>query len=124
MKPKVLVVDDKQEDRDKLREVLEKKYQLEESASGEEALEKLTHTPDIDLVLLDVYMPDDMEVGLEILEMIKRLDSHIKVIMVTIEGRIWKASEYMQAGASNFITKPFSPSVLLKIISMVLGETI
>ena len=122
MKPKILVVDDQKEDRQKLREALERKCEIEEAESGEGAIEKIKNFGDFDVVLLDVYMPEDKEVGLDFLKKIRSADPNTKVIMVKVEGRVKKAIEYVQAGASSFVTKPFNPSVLLNVISKAIGR--
>ncbi len=122
MKPKVLVVDDKKEDREKIRDAISSKCLVEEAGSREEALEKLRQITDFDVILLDVYMPDNQEVGHDTLQKIKEINGELKIIMVTVEGRVNKAIEYVQEGASSFVTKPFNPSVLLNVISKAIGR--
>jgi two-component system nitrogen regulation response regulator NtrX len=122
MKPKILIVDDKEEDRLKLRAILKKEYTLEEAGSAQEALAKLRGKSGFDLVLLDVYMPDEKEVGFDVLQSIKKTNYKIKVIMVTIESRIHKAVAYLQNGAFNFVTKPFNAEVLLNLVKQALKD--
>src|SRR3954453_18704047 len=82
------------------------------AASGLEAIEKLSLQP-FDLVLLDLNMPDIG--GIEVVEFIRSQDKlrTLPIIMVTTRGDETSRARALAAGASRFMTKPFSPEVLL-----------
>jgi PAS domain S-box-containing protein len=103
----ILVVDDVAANRDTLRELLEPEgYRLLEAADGPAALQLAAATPP-DLVLLDVMMP-----GMDGFEVCRRLRAHpqlaeVPVIMVTaLDDRASRLAG-LEAGADDFITKPF-----------------
>ena len=73
---------------------------------------------DIDLVIAD-YKMQPMD-GMEVLERVKRMDEDIDVVIITAYGTIELAVEAMKKGASDFITKPFSPDELKVRIDKVL----
>ena len=73
---------------------------------------------DIDLVIAD-YRMQPMD-GMEVLERVKRMDEDIDVVIITAYGTIELAVEAMKKGASDFITKPFSPDELKVRIDKVL----
>jgi two-component system nitrogen regulation response regulator NtrX len=106
MSKTILVVDDEKDIRTSLIGILEDEgYQVVTAASGVEALEKLREDLP-DLVLLDIWMPG-MD-GLETLEKIKNLLSHITVIMISGHGTIETAVRATKLGAFDFIEKPLS----------------
>lgn len=72
----------------------------------------------IDLVIAD-YKMQPMD-GMEVLERVKRMDEDIDVVIITAYGTIELAVEAMKKGASDFITKPFSPDELKVRIDKVL----
>jgi adenylate cyclase len=109
---RILVVDDDELNRDMLVRRLEKNgYQLEEAANGKLALTKLKDG-NYDLVLLDILMPD-LD-GFQTLEFIKadpRL-RHIPVIMLTALDDVDSTVRCIEAGAEDFVPKPFNPAIL------------
>jgi DNA-binding response OmpR family regulator len=119
-RPRVLIVDDDPLIRDVVRAVLEDaSYDLDEAASGEEALRLAAgHPPDV--VLLDVMMP-----GLNGFEVAKQMknDALLKgavVVMLTAKDAPEDRRRGMEAGADAYFTKPFSPLELLTTLSGVL----
>jgi DNA-binding response OmpR family regulator len=79
---------------------------------GREALDVLEREPDIGLVLLDLMMP--LLSGLDVLAQI-RADprwSHLPCIILTAAGQEQQHRQAMELGASEFLTKPFSPKKL------------
>jgi|GEM_PF-4546309 len=111
---KVLVVEDEEDIRSGLVELLKKSYSVHEAASGAEAVEKavdLFPYLDAGIVLLDIKLPDLS--GLEVLKKIKEHDPALSVIMVTAMKDTKLAVEAMDKGASDYITKPFDPEELL-----------
>lgn len=112
---KILVV----EDDDGLREALIDtltlaNYQCVEADSAETAL-LLLKDQMVDIVVSDVQM-DGMS-GLSLLKSIKNQQSNLPVLLMTAYGTIDDAVQAMKDGACNYIAKPFSPEVLLNMIS-------
>jgi len=119
-RPRVLIVDDDPLIRHVVRAVLEDgSYDLDEAASGEEALRVAAgHPPDV--VLLDVMMP-----GIDGFEVAARMkkDARLKgavVVMLTAKDAPEDRRRGMEAGADVYFTKPFSPLELLTTLSGVL----
>ncbi|MCX7927248.1 MAG: response regulator [Candidatus Omnitrophica bacterium] len=120
---KILVVDDDPDIRDVLRITLEsEKYEVFEAENGEEGI-KMISEKNPDLVLVDYKMPK-MD-GREVCSYIKRdiLLRHLPVIMVTGKGEIVDRVEGIDAGADDYIVKPFEPEELLARIRMVLRRS-
>jgi two-component system, sensor histidine kinase and response regulator len=107
----VLVVDDEAANRRLLRACLQSTYNVYDVEGASAALELLGRTP-IDLVLLDVMMPGMG--GLELCREIKRTQpEYLPVILVTGLGRQQDRNAGLQAGADDFVTKPFDRHELL-----------
>ena len=115
---KILVVDDEARMRGLIRDfLLREKYTVIEAADGEEALQKFFDTRDISLILLDVMMPklDGWQVLTEI-----RLYSRVPVIMLTALGEEHDEIKGFELGVDEYVTKPFSPRVLMARIAAIL----
>ena len=107
----VLIIDDEAEIRESLQTLLEiEGYDVEAAADGEEGLLRLGERP-FDLVLLDLALPGRS--GLELLPEIRGLDPQLSVIMITAYGTVEDAVRAMQAGATNFLQKPWDNEKLL-----------
>jgi response regulator RpfG family c-di-GMP phosphodiesterase len=105
---RILVVDDEASVRKLCRLALKAQATvIEEAANGAEALAR-TAKGDIDLVLLDVAMPDVS--GVEVLGRLRKQDSssHMKVLMYSGHVSAEEMSELLSRGADDFVTKPFS----------------
>ena len=114
MKPSILIVDDDEVMRDTLSDVLRKRgYDLLAVGSGNEAISVITKNI-IDLVLLDVRLPD--QDGLEVLRKIKELDTDILVIMMTAYSDVQTAVSAIKSGAYHYINKPFELEELKLLI--------
>jgi DNA-binding NtrC family response regulator len=101
---KILIVDDEQSIRYVLREILEdEKYQVEDAANGQEALDKLTAEA-FDVVLSDIKMPK-MD-GMALLEKVMEEGIETQFIMISAHGTIDTALEATKKGAFDFIEKP------------------
>ena len=101
---KILIVDDEQSIRYVLREILEdEKYQVEDAANGQEALEKL-QSESFDVVLSDIKMPK-MD-GMTLLEKVLEEGIETQFIMISAHGTIDTALEATRKGAFDFIEKP------------------
>jgi DNA-binding NtrC family response regulator len=107
----ILIIDDEAEIRESLQTLLELEgYEVEAAATGEEGLSKLGEHP-FDLVLLDLALPDRN--GIELLPEIRVLDFQLAIIMITAYGTVEDAVKAMQAGAVNFLQKPWDNEKLL-----------
>jgi diguanylate cyclase (GGDEF)-like protein len=123
MAERILIVDDDPDIRDVLRLTLsEENYTIFEAADGEEALRIINSKP-LDLVLLDYKIPK-MD-GRQVLRLIKKdlLLSHLPIIMVTGKGDINDKVGGIDAGADDYVVKPFEPKELLARIRMILRRT-
>ena len=89
--------------------------------TGEEALEHVLKE-DIDCILLDLMLPgmSGLEVCTSIKAKAKRSGSHIPIIMLTAKGEEEDIVKGLECGADDYITKPFSPKVLIARIKAVL----
>ena len=120
---KILIADDDPDIRDILKLTLaEGNYEVIEARDGEEAL-KIIRSKPLDLVLLDYKMPK-MD-GRQLCNLIKRdlLLQHLPIIMVTGKGEISDKIDGIDAGADDYVVKPFEPKELLARIRMVLRRT-
>jgi two-component system chemotaxis response regulator CheY len=110
-----LVVDDSQAVRDLLAQHLgQLGFQVEQAADGREALAQLPAMPRLAVVLLDWSMP-----GMDGLEVLRRLRSdrryaQVPVVMVTTEAELPSVGDALQAGASEYLMKPFDAQGLLE----------
>ena len=84
-------------------------FEIVETASGEEALEKLDDT--IDIALLDVMLPGIS--GFEVCKRAREQYPSLGIIMLTAKGQEENKIEGLELGADDYIVKPFSPKELL-----------
>lgn len=110
----ILIVDDSPTIRRMVRASLARFFPVVdflEAASGLEAIERLA-TGSVALVILDLNMPDMH--GLEVLQFVRSHQKYrqIPIIVLTTRGDDTSRSAAMQAGASMYLTKPFTPDVL------------
>ncbi len=111
---KILVIDDERGIREGCRRILESEnYQVITAEDGGKGLE-LARTDQVAVALIDLKMPGID--GLEVLREIRKINAEIIPIIVSGHGTIESAVEAMKAGAFDFITKPFEPDRLLKVI--------
>lgn len=113
---KVLVVDDSKL-MHKVYEVMLRQYPLVFALDGREALERLHEHRDVDLMVLDINMPNMN--GLELLAAMKQEQAlaATRVIIVSTEGRDEDAARGLEAGAAAYITKPFQSEQILDVIA-------
>lgn len=111
---KILVVDDEEDVRDTLHNVLKSlNYDPYTAESGAQALEIIKNEK-IDVVLSDLYMPE-MD-GIELLKRIRSVDPKMVFLMITAHPTIETAVEAIKKGAYDYLTKPFHiEEVRLKI---------
>ena len=110
----VLVVDDSKVMRDMVAACLRPRPSLRvtQASSGLEAIEKLSLQP-FDVVVLDLNMPDIG--GIEVLEFVRSQDKlrALPIIIVTTRGDDASRARALAAGATRYLTKPFSPDAIL-----------
>ncbi|WP_077615090.1 response regulator [Caenibacillus caldisaponilyticus] len=116
----ILVVDDAAFMRMMIKDILTKNgYEvIAEAGDGQEAIEKYKeHKPD--LVTLDITMPE-MD-GITCLKKIREFDPNAKIIMVSAMGQQAMVIDAIQAGAKDFIVKPFQTDRVLEAIKKTIG---
>jgi len=119
IKPTLLIVDDELGARQSLEVILEDDFHVLTAESGQEAL-KIVQKEPVDLVLLDIHMPE-MD-GLEVLRKIKEKDEEIDIIIVSALNLARKAVDAMKLGAYDYITKPYEPEDILSTVSRVIQK--
>lgn len=115
---KILIVDDSRTSRKILRGILEGAGHevIGEAVDGQDGVDKYKElSPDI--VTLDITMP--VLDGLESLKAIKVIDPNARVIMVTAAGQQSKMVDAIKLGATEFVTKPLEPDVILAMVNKV-----
>ena len=118
---KVLVVDDESRMRKLVRDFLVKDgYSVVEAADGEEAVDVFMADKDISLIILDVMMPklDGYGVAEEVRKM-----SDVPIIMLTAKSDEKDELRGFDLGIDEYITKPFSPRILVARVEAVLRRT-
>lgn len=121
-KPKILVVEDEADIRELLHyNLTQAGYQVESVISGEDALKRVKHAT-FDLVVLDLMLPGVD--GLDVCRIVKAnpQTAALPIIMVTARGEEADVVIGLELGASDYVTKPFSPRVLLARIKAVLRQ--
>jgi len=118
---RVLIVDDAKFMRDKIREILETEdlQVAGEAGNGEEAV-LLYQELQPDLVIMDITMP--VKNGIEALKDMIKLNPKVKVIMCTAMRQKRIVVEAIEAGAKDFIVKPFEETKVIEAIRHVLGN--
>ena len=120
-KLKILVVDDESRMRKLVKDFLVKKnFEVLEAEDGEEAMDVFYETKDIALIILDVMMPkmDGWQVCREI-----RQYSKVPVIMLTARGDARDELKGFELGVDEYISKPFSPKILVARVEAILRRT-
>ena len=123
-KEKILVVDDEEDILELLRFNLSREgCQVFCALSGEEAL-RLVRTEIPDLVVLDLMLP-----GIDGLEVTRRLKSdpntkHLPIVMLTAKGEEADIVTGLELGADDYVTKPFSPRILVARVRAVLRRKV
>ncbi|MBP5255310.1 MAG: response regulator transcription factor [Lachnospiraceae bacterium] len=115
---KILVVDDEDRMRKLIRDFLTRKgYTVAEAADGEAALNVFFEQKDISLIILDVMMPK-LD-GFGVLKEIRQY-SEVPVLMLTAKGEESDELTGFKYGADEYISKPFSPKVLMARVDALL----
>ena len=117
---KVLIVDDAAFLRMRLAKLLtDKGHQVVEAQNGKEAVERYREEhPDV--VLMDITMPE-LD-GIQALQAIRAKDGKARVVMCSALGQQNMILEAMQAGAKDFIVKPYEPTRVLETVAKWSGK--
>ena len=118
---KILVVDEESRMRKLVRDFLERAgFQVLEAGDGMDALDVFYDNQDIGLIILDVMMPkmDGWEVCREI-----RKESKVPIIMLTARGEERDELNGFELGVDEYISKPFSPKILVARVNALLRRT-
>lgn len=114
MSKTILVVDDAAFMRMMIRDILAKEgYAIHEAVNGRDAIEKYDEVRP-DLVTLDITMPE-LD-GVEALKAIRAAHPEARVLMVSAMGQQKMIVEALEAGALDFLVKPFQPTKVLETV--------
>jgi two-component system, OmpR family, response regulator MprA len=118
----ILVVDDEPAVRDSLRRALELEgYEIELAADGEEAIGMLTRDDQPDAVVLDILMPGID--GLEVCRRLRASGNAVPVLMLTARAEVDSRVAGLDAGADDYLPKPFALAELLARLRALLRRT-
>ncbi|MGD0457836.1 MAG: sigma-54 dependent transcriptional regulator [Terriglobia bacterium] len=123
MSPKgcILIIDDEQEIRESLEQLLRLEgYQADSASTGEEGLKRIEGGV-FDLVLLDINLPDRN--GLDLLKSIKHDSPEVSVIMITAYDSSQMAFQASKQGAESYVTKPWDNDKLLLEVRNLLDKS-
>ncbi|MGY0694730.1 response regulator [Virgibacillus sp. FSP13] len=117
---RVLITDDAAFMRMQLKDILTKLGHevVGEAENGKDAIEKFQDL-EPDLITMDITMPEMN--GVESVKEIKKLNSNVKVIMCSAMGQQGMVVEAIQAGAKDFIVKPFTQDRIQEAVEKVLA---
>ena len=118
---KILIVDDSNLNRDILKEILGDTYNYLEAENGNQAIQMIGENIGIDLMLLDINMPQMN--GFEVLKIMKRSQciAEIPVIMVSSEDAVDTMRKAYELGITDYITRPFDSVIVKKRVQNTLG---
>jgi len=114
---RILIVEDQADIRKLIRMTLEfEPYEIHEAADGAAGL-RLAAAVQPDLILLDVMMPGELD-GLQVCEQVRAnpLLANTRVVLLTARGQLKDRDAGEQAGADEYLIKPFSPLQLIETI--------
>jgi len=115
----ILIVDDAAFMRMMIKDILSKNgfNVIGEAENGIKAVEKFSELKP-DLVIMDITMPE-LD-GIEAVKKIRTIDGNAKIIMCSAMGQQAMVIEAIQAGAKDFIVKPFQPERVLEAVNKVI----
>jgi CheY-like chemotaxis protein len=114
---KILIVDDDMRNVFALTSLLEERgVKIEVGRNGREGIEKLEAKPDIDLVIMDIMMPEMN--GYEAMEAIRKNNKFRKVPIIALTAKAMQGDKEkcIQAGANDYLTKPIDPDKLISLL--------
>ena len=115
---KIIIADDEQLIRKLVSDFLKNEnYTVLEAGDGAEALKLFEENPDTDLLILDIMMPeyDGWEVSRKVRE-----TSDVPIMLLTARSQDFDQILGFESGADDYVTKPFSPAVLVKRVEALL----
>ncbi|MBD9001898.1 MAG: response regulator [Coprococcus catus] len=117
----ILIVDDAEFNRDILKEILGENYNYLEAENGNQAIQMLGDNLEIDLMLLDINMPQMN--GFEVLAIMKRSQclEETPVIMISSEESVDTMRKAYEMGITDYITRPFDSVIVKKRVQNTLG---
>ena len=118
-KPVVLVIEDEAGSRDALRVILRPFFTVQTADSARAAMEVL-HTQPIDLITLDLKLPD--RPGLELLHDLTQHHAGVEIIIITGYGSVQSNMEGLRQGTAGFLLKPFNVVDLLALVTQALAK--
>ncbi|RLE34092.1 MAG: hypothetical protein DRJ61_05860 [Acidobacteria bacterium] len=121
----ILVVDDDAGTRLTIKKFLEfsrvAQFEIVEAAEGSEALKAVQECGRLDLILLDIEMPD-MD-GFEVCRTIRETDSAVPIIFVTAHADLGHRIQGREAGGDSFLAKPIKEAPLLSLVKLFLNAS-
>lgn len=112
---KILIADDSMFMRGMLKEIVAKAFPDYEVMEAEAQSDALAKSKEVDLVLLDIIMPEAEE-GVEVLRQIKKDNPDAKVIMITAVGSNLVIEKCREIGCLDYITKPFDEAKIIETL--------
>lgn len=111
-KPKMLIVEDQELERIILYHIFREEYEIHQAKDAMEAIEFVQANMDLDIILLDIVMPQID--GFELLRRLKKHSKlkHIPVVVNTCIGEAMNEVKALEMGAADFISKPYEPLVV------------
>jgi two-component system nitrogen regulation response regulator NtrX len=120
MSQDILIVDDEKDIRALVSGILsDEGFATREAATGEKALEEISKRQP-SLLILDVWLGDPKYDGLKILDLIKKSNPDLPIVMISGHGTVETAVSAIKLGAYDFIEKPFKTDRLLLVVSRAL----
>jgi len=117
VKPNLLIVDNDESSRDIIKLFLKDHCEMDFADSGEKAF-RLVNDKKFDIILMDINLGKGMS-GVDTTKAIKKIESYNNVPIVAITGFAMRGDkeEFIQAGCTHYLSKPFSRAKLIKLIS-------
>jgi len=111
-KPEILIVDDEKRYLDILVDALQDEYRIKIAKTGKDALKKARANPSLNLILLDVLLPDFN--GYEVCQTLKEAEQtqQIPIIFITAVSDVGHEAKGLELGAIDYIAKPFSIPII------------
>ena len=123
--PRILIVDDSATIRKMVRASLQAlaPAELVDAATGLEAIEQLAIAP-VHLIVLDLNMPDIH--GIDVLKFVRRHQQYrdLPIVVLTTRGDDTSRQAAAEAGATRYLTKPFTPQALATTVQVLLAAAV
>lgn len=119
MRKSILICDDEEGIRESLKLILEKDYDLLFATNGNEAIDVIKKEP-ANVVIMDIKMPR-MD-GIETMRKLKNIRPDVKILVTSGYKSVETAKEAINAGASDYIVKPFERAAILSAVNKLARE--